>query len=192
MASESVTSSIDVLIKKRSERPIHGQKKADALLLELPLVVTQGQAKRLRAHLEAGRQLSNAVLSQGQKRLRQMRADPAWQLARAIPRTHKQERAAASGHLRALYGFSEDALHEAATALRARWMAEHPDAVLAHVSESCVSRTQPCVTGQSPPRALSQSWQGSFQYREQAHQHQTPLRLAAARGRQARLSDLEG
>ena len=46
-------------------------------LLELPLQVNESQAARLRAHLEAGRQFYNAVLSQGQRRLRKMRADPA-------------------------------------------------------------------------------------------------------------------
>ena len=61
-------------------------------LLELPLQVTPRQAKRLRAHLEAARQVYNALLSEGQRRLRRMRADPAWQAARAIPRTKPQER----------------------------------------------------------------------------------------------------
>src|SRR5215831_14789034 len=92
--------------------------KTPTFLLELPLVVGEGQAKRLRAHLEAGRQFYHAVLSEGQKRLRQMRADPAWQAARAIPRTHKQERQAAFAALRKLYGFSEVALHEAVKGLR--------------------------------------------------------------------------
>jgi hypothetical protein len=67
-------------------------KRTPTFLLELPLQVTPGQAKRLRAHLEAARQLYNAVLSEGQRRLRRMRADPAWQAARAIPRTKPQER----------------------------------------------------------------------------------------------------
>jgi hypothetical protein len=62
--------------------------KTSTFLLELPLAVEAGQAARLRAHLETGRQFYNAVLSAGQRRLRQMRADPAWQAARAIPRTH--------------------------------------------------------------------------------------------------------
>jgi hypothetical protein len=48
-------------------------------LIELPLEVDAGQAARLRAHLEAGRQFYNAVLSAGQGRLRHMRADPDWQ-----------------------------------------------------------------------------------------------------------------
>src|SRR5215469_10288219 len=86
-------------------------------LLELPLRVSPGKAKRLRAHLEADRQFYNAILSEGQRRLRLMRADPAWQAARAIPRTSAQERARAFGALRQQYGFSEYALHGAAKAL---------------------------------------------------------------------------
>jgi hypothetical protein len=112
--------------KRRSPK-----KQTPTFLLELPLMVNEGQAKRLRAHLEAGRQFYNAVLSEGQKRMRQMRADPAWQEARAIPRSQKQERAAAFRALRAAYGFSEYALHEAAIVLRVSWLAEHLDAVLA-------------------------------------------------------------
>ena len=100
-------------------------------LLELPLQVSPGQAKRLRAHLEAARQFYNAILSEGQRRLRRMRADPAWQAARAIPRTQKLERARAFGALRHQYGFSEYALHEAAKALNCAWIADHVDAVMA-------------------------------------------------------------
>src|SRR3979409_2562291 len=103
--------------------------KTPTFLLELPLAVEAGQAARLRAHLEAGRQFYNAVLSQGQKRLRQMRADPAWHPARAIPRAQKQERARAFSTLREQYGFSEYGLHEAAKQLRVSWIAEHLDAV---------------------------------------------------------------
>ncbi|HEX4207839.1 MAG TPA: AAA family ATPase, partial [Ktedonobacteraceae bacterium] len=51
---------------KQSPRP-------PTFLLELPLVVDEGQAKRLRAHLEVGRQLYNALLSEGQRCLRRMR-----------------------------------------------------------------------------------------------------------------------
>ncbi len=83
--------------------------KTPTFLLELPLRVEEGQAKRLR----------------------QMRADPAWQQARAIPRSHKQARARAFAALRKQYGFSEYALHEAAKHLRVSWIAEHLDAVLA-------------------------------------------------------------
>jgi len=115
-------------MSKRSQTP--------TFLLELPLEVSAGQAKRLRAHLEAGRAFYNAVLAEGQKRVRQMRADPAWQVARAIPRTHKPQRAAAFGRLREQYDFTEYALHEAASALRTSWIAEHLDAVLAQTLAS--------------------------------------------------------
>jgi hypothetical protein len=107
------------------------KKKTPTFLLELPLVVEAGQAARQRAHLEAGRQFYNAVLSAGQRRLRQMRADPAWREARAIPRTHTQERKAAFSLLRERYGFSEYAFHDLARELRVSWLAEHLDAVLA-------------------------------------------------------------
>jgi hypothetical protein len=60
-----------------------------------------------------------------------MRADPAWQEARALPRTHKAERAAAFSALRKRYSFSEAALHEAVKGLRVGWIAEHIEAVLA-------------------------------------------------------------
>ncbi len=93
--------------KPKSEQPEkESRRKTPTLLLELPLVVNEGQAKRIRGHLEAGRALYNAVLSEGQKRLRRMRADPAWQAARAIPRAQKQERLAAFSALRKLHGFS--------------------------------------------------------------------------------------
>src|SRR5690348_15340965 len=105
--------------------------KTPTFLLELPLAVDAGQAARLRAHLEAGRQFYNAVLSAGQRRLRQMRADPAWREARTIPRSRTQERRAAFAALRERYGFSEYAFHELAKGLRVSWLAEHLDAVLA-------------------------------------------------------------
>lgn len=107
------------------------RKPTPTFLVELPLAVTPGQAKRLRAHLEAARQLYNAVLSEGQRRLRHMRADPAWQAARAIPRTQKLERQRAFAALRQQYAFSEYALHEAARRLRCTWIADHVEAVLA-------------------------------------------------------------
>jgi len=117
--------------KKSEEGEQDPRRTTPTFLLELPLQVTESQAKRIRAHLEAGRACYNAVLSEGNQRLRQMRADPAWQAARAIPRSHIQERQAAISALRVQYGFSEYALHEYAKRTRVSWIAEHLDAVLA-------------------------------------------------------------
>ena len=92
--------------KPREERT-PPKEKTPTLLLELPLVADAGQAARVGAHLEVGRQCYNAVLSAGHQRLRRMRADLAWQAARAIARSRTQERRAAFAALRERYGFSE-------------------------------------------------------------------------------------
>src|SRR5260370_1287364 len=130
------------MARKRTKRPRSTQQtgkqshRTPTFLLELPLLVEDGQAKRLRAHLEAGRAFYNALLSEGQTRLRHMRADPDWQAARAIPRSQKQERATAFRALREQYGFSEYALHTFAKNARVSWLADHLDAVLAQILAS--------------------------------------------------------
>ena len=68
------------------DQTAEARKKTPTFLLELPLCVTPSQARRLRAHLDAARQFYNAILSEGQRRLRHMRADPGGPAARAIPR----------------------------------------------------------------------------------------------------------
>ncbi len=107
------------------------QSKTPTFLLELPLRVDAGQAKRLRAHFEAARCLYNALLGEAMKRLRQMRADPAWQEARAIPQAQKQERKEAFSRLRHAHGFSEYALHEFVKTANCSWIAEHLDSMVA-------------------------------------------------------------
>jgi hypothetical protein len=121
--------------KPHGERK-HPKEKSPTFLLELPLAVDAGQARRLRGHLEAGRQFYNAVLSAGQRRLRQMRADSDWQSACVIPRTQTQERRAAFSALRERYGFSEYAFHDLARELRVSWLSDHLDAVLAQTLAS--------------------------------------------------------
>src|SRR5512142_743109 len=110
-----------------SDREKEASTRTPTFLLELPLQVNTAQAARLRAHLEAGRQFYNAILSLGLKRLRAMRADSAWQAARAIPHAQKRERKAACAQLREQYGFSEYALHKASKARRVSWVADHLD-----------------------------------------------------------------
>jgi hypothetical protein len=105
--------------------------KTPTFLLELPLRIDAGQAKHLGAHFEAARCLYNALLGEAMKRLRRMCADPAWQEARALPRTQRQERKAAFAQLRQAYGFSEYALHEFAKTANCTWIADHIDSMLA-------------------------------------------------------------
>ncbi len=105
--------------------------KTPTFLLELPLAVDAGQAKRLRAHFEAARCLYNALLGEELRRLKRMRTDPTWQAARALPLSQKQARAAAFSSLRQEYSFSEYDLHTFAQEANCTWIAEHIDAVTA-------------------------------------------------------------
>jgi len=100
-------------------------------ILELPLAVDAGQPKRLHAHFETARCLYNALLGEALKRLQRMRADPAWQAARAISKTQKQERQAAFSQLRQAYGFSEYALHDFAKEANCTWISDHIDSMMA-------------------------------------------------------------
>src|SRR5215469_16666886 len=100
-------------------------------LLELPLQVDWSQESHVRAHLEAARRLYNALLGEAMKRLRCMRNDPAWNKARAIPRSHKQERAQAFSALRKKYHFSEYEMHEYTRSARDSWIADHIDSTMA-------------------------------------------------------------
>jgi transposase len=107
------------------------RKKSPSWVLELPLAVRSDQAKRLQAHLEAARCLYNALLGEALKRLQRMRSNPAWQAARIIPRTRKQERHAAFSRLRTQYGFAEYCLHDYAKGARCTWIADHVDSTMA-------------------------------------------------------------
>jgi len=107
--------------------------KTSTFLVELPLRVDSGQAKRLRAHFEAARCLYNALLGEALSRLQHMRSDSAWQVARKLAKTQKQERREAFTRLRQQYGFSEYALHDFAKKARCTWIADHIDSAMAQV-----------------------------------------------------------
>src|ERR1700730_18321803 len=120
----------------RKTLPIMKRAKTTTFLLELPLRVDVGQARRLHAHFEVARCFYNNLLGEANRRLKRMRSDPFWQQAQQIPRTHKQERAQAYAQLRKRYGFSEFAMHDYAKAHRVSWLADHLDAVLAQTLAS--------------------------------------------------------
>src|SRR3989440_963057 len=123
--------SVRLMGTKQTKQSKHSKETTPRFLLELPLEVEAGQARRLRSHLEAGRQFYNALLSEGQRRLRRMKADLAWGAAQALPRTRPLERRAAFSALRQQYGFSDYAFQGFAKELRVSWLADHLDAVLA-------------------------------------------------------------
>src|SRR5260370_26129170 len=106
-------------------------KLAPSFTLSLPLQVNAQQAAQLHTVSEGARQLYNALLAEAVKRLNRMKADPAWQAARSIPRADKPARTQAFARLRTRYGFSEYGLYEAAKHLRTSWLAEHLDSLMA-------------------------------------------------------------
>lgn len=83
--------------------------KTPTFVLELPLVVNQGDERIILSRLEAGRRLYNATLHEALKRLASMRSAEAWQGARALP-AGKPRSDAISAVCKA-FGFTEYALH---------------------------------------------------------------------------------
>jgi hypothetical protein len=122
-------------------------KPTPTFILALPLQVNAQQSARLHAHFECARQLYNALLAEAMRRLRRMKADPAWQGARNISRSGKPARRQAFARLRTQYGFSEYGLHEAAKRLRTSWLAEHIDSLMAQklASRAYQSANRVCV-----------------------------------------------
>src|SRR5260370_14780417 len=106
-------------------------KPTPTFILALPLQVNARRAAVRHAHFECARQLYSALLAEAMKRLRRMKADPAWQAARRLPRSDKPARRQVFTRLRTQYGFSEYGLHEAAKRLRTSWLAEHVDGLRA-------------------------------------------------------------
>ena len=78
-------------------------KPTPSFVLTLPLQVNAQHAAHLQAHFECGRELYNALLAEAMKRLRRMKADPAWQTASSIPRSDKPARRQAFARLRVLF-----------------------------------------------------------------------------------------
>lgn len=79
-------------------------------VLELPLVVTKGNARIILSRLEAGRRLYNATLHEALQRLTAMRASVQWQSARDLQKG--KDRNAAFTAVNKQFGFSEYALHD--------------------------------------------------------------------------------
>ena len=76
-------------------------------MTEIPLVTTSKDLAVLAARLEAGRQLYNAVLSEGKITLELIRNSELYQQAKAIYRTNKKERYTAFQKARESYRFSD-------------------------------------------------------------------------------------
>lgn len=101
--------------------------KTPSFICEIPLRVTRKQEKVIRARLEAGRQMYNALLSEALRRMRLMKDSKAYQAARKSPKgkAHEEERKTAFSAARTDWGFSEYGLSQYATQLRKSWIGDH-------------------------------------------------------------------
>jgi hypothetical protein len=96
-------------------------------IVELPLSVTRADAREMGVRLELGRQLYNACLGEGLRRLERLREGPAWAQACAMPRMKarkpNKERAAAFAAARAAAGFTAAAISAFGTRCKneAKW-----------------------------------------------------------------------
>ncbi len=99
-------------------------------ICELPLRAGRRKVRLAGIRLEVGRQLYNASLAEALRRLRHLRASPAWARARGLPATTRScrtRRARAFRRTREQHGFTDYALQKFAIATfrKARWMEDH-------------------------------------------------------------------
>lgn len=109
-----------------------GKTKTPSFVTELPLQTTSTDEKRLRARLEAARQVYNACLGESLKRLDLLRQSKAYQSAKQMPRGQKNSAKARSRNrafrqANSAVGFHEYDLHAYATQFNHCWIGEHLD-----------------------------------------------------------------
>ncbi|MFL9449822.1 RNA-guided endonuclease InsQ/TnpB family protein [Tolypothrix bouteillei VB521301_2] len=104
--------------------------RTSSFVTEIPLITTSKDLSVLAARLEAGRQLYNAVLSEGLARLELVRNSEIYQQAKLIPKSNKKERSTAFQKAREAYRFSDYDLQAFAnkTAIASIWIKSHLDA----------------------------------------------------------------
>ena len=102
-------------------------KTTPTFIVELPLSVTQAEAREMGVRLELGRQLYNACLGEGLRRLERLREGLPWARACAMPRMKdrkpNKERAAAFAAARTAAGFTSAAISAFGTRCKneAKW-----------------------------------------------------------------------
>ncbi|RCJ20580.1 hypothetical protein A6770_31215 [Nostoc minutum NIES-26] len=104
--------------------------KTPSFITEIPLKTTSKDMAILAARLEAGRQLYNAVLSEGLTRLELVRNSNLYNQAKLVSKTNKKERATAFQKACEAYRFSDYYLQSFAntTAIASVWIKLNLDA----------------------------------------------------------------
>jgi putative transposase len=104
--------------------------KTSSFITEIPLITSSSDLAALAARLESGRQLYNAVLSEGKTRLQLLRDSELYLQAKAIPKSEKKARSTAFQKAREAYRFSDYDLQAFAnkTAIASVWIKSQLDA----------------------------------------------------------------
>jgi len=110
-----------------------------SFVCEFEVRATSQDRSVLRSRLEAGRQLYNAILGEALRRLARMRKDPAFEIAKALPRgssnkdatplqkAQAKARKEAFAALRETHGFREFDLHKHPSLAKTCWLRGHLD-----------------------------------------------------------------
>jgi putative transposase len=112
----------------RKARARKRPKSAPTHVRSWPLRPDATQCRVIATRFFTGVRVYNAVLGEFITRGRAVKTDPAWQVARQLPRSSKQERAARASAFRAVeqaHGFTADAAQTYASSLRRSWVREH-------------------------------------------------------------------
>lgn len=104
--------------------------RTSTFVTEIPLMTTSSDLTILAARLEVGRQLYNAVLSEGKIRLDLLRNSQLYQEAKAVPKSDRKARSAAFQKAREAYRFTDYNLQSYANhvAIASFWIKQHLDA----------------------------------------------------------------
>lgn len=105
----------------------------DSFICELPLILQADAERALHVRFDAARQVYNACLGEGLKRLDLLRQSKAYQTARELPKGPKgssqsKARAESFSAANAVVGFREYDLHAYAKQFGHSWLGEHLDA----------------------------------------------------------------
>jgi hypothetical protein len=113
---------------ERKPRARKRPKDAPTHVRSWPLRPNNAQCRAVRTRFFTGARVYNAVLGEFFARSRAVKVDPAWEVARGLPRRTSAERKARRAAFRVVeqaHGFSVDAAQSFASSLRQSWVRKH-------------------------------------------------------------------
>jgi len=124
--------------KERKPRARTRPKNAPTHVVSVPLRLTPAQRSMEDARFEAARRVYNACLGEAIRRSRKVRSDPAFELAKSLPKAKPGSKASgarsrAFREVEDAHGFTESSMMSFASGLRNGWVREHVPAQEAQI-----------------------------------------------------------